>query len=243
MLQKILFLIVVFLTNIIQCITGFAGTVLAMPFSLMLVGYDVAKPILNVLGFAASLFIVIKEFRSINKKEFGKIVGFMGLGMVLSHFIMQAAASYEGLLYKVLGVLVIVIALFNAYKFYAKKESRDLTLPVAILLLIASGVVHGLFVCGGALVVTYVNAVIKDKNEFRATLSAVWLVLNFIIMINDITAGHMTQPTLILMAVSLTVLALALLVGNLIYKKMSREVFLQLTYALMFISGVSLLIK
>ena len=55
MIKNILFLIVVFLTNIIQCITGFAGTVLAMPFSIMLVGYDVAKPILNVLGLLASI--------------------------------------------------------------------------------------------------------------------------------------------------------------------------------------------
>ena len=50
MVRNILFFVVVFLTNIIQCVTGFAGTVLAMPFSVLLVGYDTARPILNALG-------------------------------------------------------------------------------------------------------------------------------------------------------------------------------------------------
>ncbi len=50
MAKKILFLLVVFFTNIIQGITGFAGTMLAMPPSVMLVGFDTAKPILNALG-------------------------------------------------------------------------------------------------------------------------------------------------------------------------------------------------
>ena len=38
-MKDILFYVVVFLTNIVQCITGFAGTVLAMPFSILLVDY------------------------------------------------------------------------------------------------------------------------------------------------------------------------------------------------------------
>ncbi len=59
MLQKILFFIVILISNIVQCITGFAGTVLAMPFSILLVGYDVAKPILNIVAIAVSVIIVI----------------------------------------------------------------------------------------------------------------------------------------------------------------------------------------
>lgn len=38
MMNYILFLLVILLTNIIQGITGFAGTILAMPPGLMLVG-------------------------------------------------------------------------------------------------------------------------------------------------------------------------------------------------------------
>lgn len=243
MLQKILFLIIVFISNIIQCITGFAGTVLAMPFSLMLVGYGVAKPILNILGLAASLFIVIKEHKSINVKELTKIVGFMLAGMLIAHLITGIASGYENILYKVLGGIVIAVAVYNAILFYSKKETPQPNLFLSILILLSAGIVHGLFVCGGMFVVIYANAKIKDKNEFRATLSAVWLVLNAIIMISDIRSGYMVYDTVILLIISLAVLILSLIVGNLIYKKLSKSVFLQLTYALMLISGISLLIK
>lgn len=243
MLEKIVFLIVVFLTNIIQCITGFAGTVLAMPFSLMLVGYDVAKPILNVLGLAASVFIVIKEHKSVKVNELIKIVGFMLAGMVIAHFIKDFASGYDYILYKVLGAIIVGVAIYNAILFFSKKEAPHPNLLFSILILLSAGIVHGLFVCGGMFVVIYANANIKEKNEFRATLSAVWLVLNSIIMFSDISAGYMVYDTIILLVISLLVLAGALIVGNLIYKKLSKSVFLQLTYALMLISGISLLVK
>ena len=58
-MNYIAFYIVIFLTNVIQGITGFAGTILAMPPGLMLVGYDVAKPILNLLGILAGIYVCL----------------------------------------------------------------------------------------------------------------------------------------------------------------------------------------
>ena len=69
MIRNTLFLLVVFLTNVIQCITGFAGTVLAMPFSVLLVGYDAARPVLNLLGLLASVYVAAAGRRHICKKE------------------------------------------------------------------------------------------------------------------------------------------------------------------------------
>ena len=82
MAKKILFLLVVFFTNIIQGITGFAGTMLAMPPSVMLVGFDTAKPILNALGLLSGIYIVAANRKSVNKKEFLKIVAVMTVGML-----------------------------------------------------------------------------------------------------------------------------------------------------------------
>lgn len=243
MANKIIFLIIIFLSNIIQCITGFAGTVLAMPFSVMTVGYNVAKPILNALGIAASVYIVAKDVKYVRKKEFAKITAVMLVGIVAGSLLSQAVGGQAGLLYKILGSVVITFAVINAYRFYSKKEDEKYPAVISALLLIASGIVHGMFVCGGPLLVTYLGGVIKDKREFRATVSSVWIVLNTIIMLGDIKSGYFNADLLLMLAVSLIALALALVVGNLIYKKMSRNVFLQLTYALMLISGISLLVK
>ena len=243
MRNNIIFEIIVFLSNIVQCITGFAGTVLAMPFSVITVGYGVAKPILNVLGIAASVGVVASAYRSINKKEFLKIVCVMLAGIIAGMYLVTFFAGSEALLYKLLGGVVIAFALINGYQFLRKKESKDMNGVWSFLLLAVAGVVHGMFVCGGPLLVTYASVKLKDTNEFRATLSAVWIVLNTVILFGDVRAGYFTGNVIILLAVSLAVLAAAVIIGNIISKRLSKNVFLCLTYVLMLISGVSLFLK
>ncbi len=243
MLGKILFLIVIFLSNIIQCITGFAGTVLAMPFSVMLVGFDTARPVLNILGLLASVFVLAAGFRYIDKKEFLKITFIMALGIAVGIPLKNYLSGLGAVLYKILGFLVILFAIMNAYFFYSKKERKSMPKAVEYSLLLLSGVVHGVFVCGGPLLVTYASVKLTDKDKFRSTLSAVWVILNGIIALDDLRGGVFAGEILSVTGISVLVLIFALIVGNLIYKKMSRKAFLNLTYILMVISGISLLLK
>lgn len=243
------FFIVVLAANIIQCITGFAGTVLAMPFSVMLVGFDVARPILNVLGIVASVIIVAQKRQFVNKKELLKITCIMLAGMVPGFLIINHFSVNSGVLYKTLGIIVIgftalgIIRSRRQGKNNDKKQNRLFIDIVMYGLLLLSGIVHGMFVCGGPLLVVYANDKLKDSDEFRSTVSAVWIVLNSINMFTDIGAGRFNGNTVILLLISTAVLFLAMLIGNLIYKHMNKKAFMVLTYTLMAISGVSLLVK
>lgn len=241
--RNIGFLVVVFLSNIIQCVTGFAGTVLAMPFSVMLVGLDTARPILNVMGIAASVGVIARHYKDINKKEFFTILGVTLPGMLAGAFLKNRLSDYGSLLFKILGVLVILFALLNFAAFILKKDFAEKNKTLGYVFLIAGGVTHGLFVCGGPLIVSYASVKLKDNNAFRATLSAVWIVLNSILMATDAVAGSFNGRILLLTAICLAVLVGAILLGNRIASKMSRKAFLLLTYALMVISGVSLFLK
>lgn len=243
MLQKIAFLAVVFLSNVIQCITGFAGTVLAMPFSIMLVGFNTAKPILNVLGVAASVGVVAQNRKAIQWKECGIILGVTLPGMVLGALLRARLAAYDSVLYKTLGVIVIAFALMNFISLLTQKNLVDRAQALGFVLLALGGVVHGMFVCGGPLIVTYASVRLKENDQFRATLSAVWIVLNLILFAGDLHAGYFVRDTWLLLAVCLALLVLSILLGNAIAKKLSRKVFLILTDTLMVISGVSLLVK
>lgn len=240
-LKEVLFFIVVLLSNIIQCITGFAGTVLAMPFSLMLVGFDTAKPILNILGIVASVGVVLTNRKGFNKKEFFKIILIMLVGMALGFVITKTVSINADVLYKILGVVVlafVVIGIINS-----KANKKAFPNAIMLLVLIASGLVHGMFVCGGPLLVIYASEKLKDREEFRVTVSSVWIVLNSIIMFSDIKAGYFNARLFVLLAISVAILFVALWIGNLIFKKMNKQVFMIVTYVLMAISGVSLLIK
>lgn len=220
-----------------------------MPFSIMLVGFDVARPILNVLGIVASVIIVAQKRQFVNKKELLKITCIMLAGMVPGFLIINHFSVNSGVLYKTLGIIVIgftalgIIRSRRQGKNNDKKQKRLFNDIVMYGLLLLSGIVHGMFVCGGPLLVVYANDKLKDSDEFRSTVSAVWIVLNSINMFTDIGAGRFNGNTVILLLISTAVLFLAMLIGNLIYKHMNKKAFMVLTYTLMAISGVSLLVK
>ena len=242
-MQNILFLIIVFLTNIIQCVTGFAGTVLAMPFSVMLIGLAPAKAILNVLGAAASVGVLCKSYKSVNKKEFCKMTGFLLPGIIAGYFVSPYLLRLQKAAYMILGGIVVFFAVLNFIKLMAKKEAKAPGNALSAGILLASGLVHGVFVCGGPLLVTYASRKLKDPQEFRATLSATWIVLNGLMTVSDAFNGFFDPPTLKLLALSLPVLIGAIAVGNLIANRLSKKAFLILSYALMLVSGVSLFLK
>ena len=247
--KDVLFVIIVFIANVIQSITGFAGTVLAMPFSIMLVGYNTAKPILNVLGIVISLGVIGLNHKALNKKEFVKIIAIMLVGMAAGIVITNQFSVSAALLYKLLGIIVlffVCIGVFNSFseKYRNKKKERnEKTNFLLYFVLVIAGIVHGMFVCGGPLLVVYASEKIKGRDEFRVTVSAVWAVLNTVILFGDIRAGYFNPKTLVLTGICIAVLFGALLVGNLIFKHINKKWFMIITYALMGISGISLLIK
>lgn len=242
--NSILFFLVVFLSNVIQCITGFAGTTLAMPFSLMLVDFAVAKPILNVLGLAASIGVVLSNPKAINKHEFCKILSFMLVGIIGGLILTSYVSIEAGILYKVLGIVVIAFTIMGFGNVLSKyPQTSKKTGVLSYIVLAVSGMVHGMFVCGGPLLVVYASKALPDKDEFRTTLSAIWLVLNSIILATDVQSGYFVESTNAMMSISMAVLLFAMVVGNFIARKMNKKVFMILTYILMAISGLSLLIK
>jgi len=67
------FFIILLVANAIQAITGFAGTLLAMPAAMMLIGVQQAKIVLNFIALASGLFIVFQNYRYIQLRELIKI--------------------------------------------------------------------------------------------------------------------------------------------------------------------------
>lgn len=254
-MNDIYFLIVILLTNIIQGITGFAGTILAMPLGIMLVGFDVAKPVLNVLGLLAGGYVFITQRQHVKWKELKKIVIIMTGGMLAGFFLKTLSVGKEGALFKCLGIFVIVLAVLGIYQLW--KDSRRIKEEAeeepqrgeagtgwkSYLLLIGSGIVHGMFVSGGPLLIAYLSKTVKEKISFRATISTVWIFLNMFILIEDIKQGLWDMSLLKIQAAAVPFLIVGMVIGTKLYKSMSQIFFMKLTYVLLIVSGIVLLTK
>lgn len=236
MINEILFYIVVFVSNIINTITGFAGTMLAMPASMMLIGINEAKVVLNAMAFLSCLWITIRNIRYINKKELAKITAFMFVGMV-GGMILFKIAPLDFLL-KGYAVFIILIAL---KKLFIKKEI-NVPQQLMIFVLLLAGVIHGMFVSGGALLVVYAVSALKEKSEFRATLSPVWVLLNGYLMITHIVGGSFTPHVVRMTAICIIPLVVSVWLGNKLHHKINQSVFLKMTYILLLLSGILLIV-
>lgn len=255
-------MVVILLANIMQGITGFAGTILAMPFGIMLVGYDTAKPVLNVLGLLSGIYVFAGNRKSVEWKELRRIVLVMAVGIFVGIGIRSLLAGRETVMYQALGVFVIVLAGHGLYRRLIRPrlrgrgaEGSESESPqegaaraggargfLEYALLAGAGVVHGIFVSGGPLLIGYLTGRIRDKTVFRATISTVWIILNTIILVGDIRAGLWTSENLRTLCIAVPFLLGGMFFGGRLYKVMSQEVFMLLTYVLLFVSGVSLLL-
>ena len=247
----LLFCIVILLANIMQGITGFAGTILAMPASLMLVGYDVAKPVLNVLGILGGLYVLILNRHDVVWKELLKVCLVMLCGIIAGIFVKRFTAGKEHWLYIALGIFIIMLSVQRMIQLFLrtkpaeenKVQKKKISYVIDGIVLISAGLVHGLFVCGGPLLISYLSKTLTDRKQFRATISTVWIFLNSFILVTDIVQGCWSVHLLIILGITIPFLLAALKIGSVLYAHMNQKVFMIITYVLLFISGLSLLIK
>lgn len=236
MIKTCIFLIVVFAANVIQAVTGFAGTLLAMPVSMALVGVNEAKVILNIMAFLSCLWISWSERGKIRWDILIKMVILMGTGMALGIWCFQNM-SLDFLL-PVYGIFIVLLA---CKKLFVKRTIHSPEWMLFLVLLLA-GVIHGMFVSGGALLVIYASAAMKDKNEFRATVAPVWVILNIFLMVSDCINGYMTAHVMILAGLGVISLFAAVHLGNRLHQKMDQRIFMKLTYVLLLASGLTILL-
>lgn len=235
-MAEYLFVLIVFLANVVEGITGFAGTMLAMPAAMLLIGVDEAKIILNIVAIFVSSNIAVRNYRDMDKKQAVKISLLMFLGMAAGLYLYRILPAR--ILMSAYGGLLILAALCGLFR----KKERSLPAGALICVVLLAGIIHGMFLSGGSLLVIYAVAVLKEKSVIRATLAPVWVVLNGSMLIQNIAEGAVNAEILRLTGWCVIPVIIALYLGQLLHKRMKQEFFVKLTYVLLIISGITLLI-
>ena len=135
-MRNILFLIILFTANVIQAITGFAGTLLAMPLSMMLIGVHEAKVILNIMAVLSCLILASKSRKHIQPKILLNIIAWMAVGMVFGIWIFEHLSL--NILLPFYAIMIILIALKKLLIKNEIKMSKWMLNGV----LLAAGIIH-----------------------------------------------------------------------------------------------------
>ena len=141
-------------------------------------------------------------------------------------------------LLRIYGAIIAFIGIRNLLS----KEQRFLPKWLLAIIVAAAGLIQGMFVSGGAFLVIYAVQKMKDKQQFRATLSALWAILNFLYALLAFTQGHFTGDVVLTVGICIPIAIVANILGQVIQKRISQEKFLKLTYVLLLLVGLVLLI-
>ena len=235
-INDILFPIAILVANIIQGITGFAGSLLAMPPSIHLQGLETARVAVNFYGLISCTIIFLKSYKQIVWKEAAKMAAGMLIGLGIGVVILTK--FNPSILLTIYAIFIILVALKGVF---VKKEFNVPTILMYGVLLIA-GIFQGMFVSGGPLLVIYTAKVLKDKTLVRGTMSIVWIVLNATLAITQFTQGQFTPHAIQVTLLGIPGMFLGIFIGNKIHDKISADKFMKLVYILVVLSGLSLLL-
>lgn len=236
-------MIIVFFANLVESVAGFGSTILALTFGSQFFAIEDLIPILVPLNVVLSLGIVLKYYKDLDARLLlSRILPLTAIGFPIGFYLFQIITGPN--LKLVFGIIVVILGSFEFIRAFLKKESqKPLGLLLSAVFLIAGGIMQGLYASGGPFVVYYASRAIKNKSQFRTTISMLWLILNLILTANLALTQKMNVYTVHFSLALLPFVIGGLIAGIYIHKKISEILFKKCVYALLICAGASLIVR
>ncbi len=225
---------IVAIAFLVEAAAGFGSMVVALTVGALFF------PIPSLLGWLVpvnlvlSVVLLARNREHVNRKFlFSAVVPLMTLGLLGG--IALARTTDTAWMKPVFAVFVVAVA---AHQLLSRAALKPLPAPLANVLLVSAGVIHGVFATGGPLAVFVSSRTLPDKSAFRATLAAVWVVLNLLLLPRLWLDGSLDLAVSFLMLAPLGVGALA---GNWIHHRLDEARFRRVVAVLLLGAGGTLL--
>ena len=222
----------------VKGLCGFANTLVFT--SVMGFGADNINisPVELVLGYPSNVILTWRNRKKLNPRVFVPLSVLVLAGSIPGAFLLkQVNARYVKIAF---GVVVILMGIEMLTREYAKRQIKNTKAGMVIIGFLA-GILCGLFGVG-ALLAAYVSRASESTDEFKANISAVFIVENTFRLILYSSVGIITaaslKQSLILMPFMLAGLAAGIKCGEIIDEKIAKK----LVIALLIISGAALIL-
>jgi uncharacterized membrane protein YfcA len=202
---------------------------------------QILPPLVAVTLFQATV-ISIKYRRGIDMRLlFRGILPLVVVGMPLGFWLYRVAE--DALLKQIFGAFVCLLALIELVNLErAQTSNRDLGLPKRAALLIGAGITHGLYACGGPMVVYVASREITDKFVFRSTLHALWVVLDVVMLTLFLAEGAYDVEAAKLTGILVPPTIVSMFAGVWVYERINPKLFRTLVYAMLLVAGAALVV-
>jgi uncharacterized protein len=208
----------------LESVVGFGATVLTLSLGTWILPVTALLPAYVPVNIALSASIAWRDRDAIDRGLLRRrVLPFAGAGLLLGLALYRYAARPE--LQKAFGVMVVLMGLNELRKALRPPATVVLGRARGNALLAAGGVVHGVFGTGGVLIVAMLAGEGLGKRQLRATLAALWLLLNSALVLNFIRHGDLGATSLRRSALLLPAVALGGWLGDAVHRRVSERPF------------------
>ncbi|HQY65616.1 MAG: sulfite exporter TauE/SafE family protein [Myxococcales bacterium] len=231
--------LLVFVAFAVEATLGFGGTVIVVSFGVLLMPLDELLFRVIPVNVTLSAFLAARHAKFIDLRLLGlRLLPLMLLGLPLG---VLASRGIDGrILRGAFGVFVVLLAVRELARPKVPEESPPaLPTPIATVLLLLAGAMHGAFGAGGPVAVYVAGRRFGgDKARFRATLSALWLIMNLALVTTYVVRGAVNGGTLRVSALLLPSVALGIFAGEQAHVRIPKERFATGVFAVLLVAGV-----
>lgn len=231
-----LYLLILFLSNVLGAIGGFGAGLISIPFLTQL--FDAKTVIMaSTITCILNVWIVWENRKEIDWKQLKTIGGYMCLGLPVGVVGLKYMSVPQLKLF--LGIFMILLGIYGLLKLKIPSlENYRFSNPALRFILFLGGVIQGAISSGGSMVLLYTQQEIREKDRFRATLALLWTIVSILTTVQYQISGTLHQGAWKLAAVGVPAVLLGIYIGNKISKSLSRRMFLYVIYLLILSAGI-----
>lgn len=242
-------LAVVALAFAVESAIGFGATLITVTLGAFFYPIESILPAFVPVNVILSLYLSSRYYKHIAWRFLlFRMAPLMALGLPVGRWLFSNLGSER--LRAAFGLFVAVLSLIELRRLFSKQSAEQnteaktskLTLVDSFFLLLG-GVVHGAFATGGPMAVYVSGKTISDKSEFRSTLSALWLLLNTVVVASYAFEGRLDRTIASTSAMMLAPLLGGMLVGELAHKYVPTELFKRAVFILLLVAGIVLALR
>jgi hypothetical protein len=224
----------------LEAAVGFGATLVSMTLCAFFVSPADVLPALVPLNLALSLWVLQRDRAHVaGRVLLRRVLPWMGLGLPLGLVVGSRLATTDTQAPTLaLGAMVVVIAargLWRPLRASSTERGRGRAL------LVLAGVVHGALGTSGPLVVGALAGALPDKAAFRATLAALWALLNVALCGALVWQGRFPAPSLFGAVAAGALLGAA--TGSVLHAALPGARFVRVVWAALLLAGCLLLLR
>jgi hypothetical protein len=229
---------------VVEAALGFGATVVTVALGSLLLPTGELLAAFVPLNVALSAYLTARHARAVAWRSLLlRVVPFFALGLPAGVLIFRTLGTAG--LARAFGGFVVALALIELATSLRAGAAPARPLPAAAraALLAVAGVIHGVFATGGPLVVFVMRREEPDSGRFRATLSALWLGMNAVLLVSYASSGVLTRASLATTAALAPALLLGAALGERLHHRLAGPAFHRLVLGVLLAAGAVLVAR